>query len=172
MRARLDGRWVLQSYWCWWSNDFTSSTICSLVSVSPFLSLSLCTQTLSRLHQRASRALQRNLPIKTKDTQAFYRENVSIVFQPLPHTIELITQIAIECFCMFFSAIFFEKFRVFSHILFLCLRSSAVIFCVVSADVIIPPVVPVVNPVITVTQGCQWLICICGFFYLFSFMQL
>ena len=42
------------------------------------------------------------------------------------------------------------------------------IFCVVSADVIIPPVVPVVNPVITVTQGCQWLICICGFF-LFTF---
>ena len=106
VRARLDGRWVLQSYWCWWSNDFTSSTSCSLVSVSPFLSLSLCTQTLSRLHQRASRALQRNLPIKTKDTQASYRENVSIVFQPLPHTIELITQIAIECFCMFFQPFF------------------------------------------------------------------
>ena len=107
VRARLDGRWVLQSYWCWWSNDFTSSTSCSLVSVSPFLSLSLRTQTLSRLHQRASRALQRDLPIKTKDTQACYRENVSIVFQPLPHTIELITQIAIEFFLhVFFSHLF------------------------------------------------------------------
>ena len=104
--ARLDGRWVLQSYWCWWSNDFTSSTSSSLVSVSPFLSLSLCTRILSRLHQRTSRALQRNLPIETKDTQTFYRENVSIVFQPLPHNIELISQITIECFCMFFEPFF------------------------------------------------------------------
>lgn len=45
------------------------------------------------------------------------------------------------------------------------------IFCAVSADVIIPPVVPVVNPVITVTQGCQWLVCICGFLYLFVFVH-
>ena len=46
------------------------------------------------------------------------------------------------------------------------------IFCAVSADVIIPPVVPVVNPVITVTQGCQWLVCICVFLYLFVLCML
>ena len=56
--------------------------------------------------KRASRALQRNLPIKTKDTQALYRENVSIVFQPLLQTSELNTQIAIECFCMVFQPFF------------------------------------------------------------------
>ena len=68
-----------------------------------------------------------------------------------------------QAYLFFYLHLYFQSMSVWGE---------AVIFCAVSLDVIIPPVVPVVNPVITVTQGCQWLICICGFLYLFLFLQL